>query len=139
MSRRFPLILACLVWLIPCAFAQDAEFGDERTQAFVEEMLRGIGAQRSDCAPEVRRQVERHDMRVMCASFEGDFRHFQTRWDLQLLRIEAFREIGGTADSPVAAPQTDWEPSGPAFARIYHVEGSALGVRFDSGLLLMVW
>lgn len=140
MTRRSLILLACLLLWAPLALAQDGASVDiERTQAFVEEMLRGIGAERNDCDEEVREQVRVHGLQVMCASFEGDFRHFQTRWDLQLLRIEAFREIGRTDPDPVALPQTDWEPSGPAFARIYHVEGSALGVRFDSGLLLMVW
>ena len=139
---RWPArLLACLLLMAPASAAEDAvnDIDTVYVRNFFNEMVTGIGAQETKCSTDVREQVQSREMRVACATFAGEFQHFETRWNIQLLRIEAAREFAGMQTHPVAVPQTAWEHSGEGHARIYRVGDAALGIRYAPGELLMVW
>ena len=119
-----------------------AAFADAPTflqpETFADDMIRAIGATRTDCAHEVMRQVEAHDMRAVCARFDGDFERFSLRWNLQMLQETGDEEA--IAAWPRAQATTEWElTSDQIYDRIYRVGNTAVGVRFSLGDVLMIW
>lgn len=109
-----------------------------RPEAFADDMIRAIGATPTDCAHEVVLQVEAHDMRAVCARFDGNFERFSLRWSLQILQET------GDEETPEAWPQaqatTEWELTNEQiYDRIYRVGNTAVGVRFSLGDVLMIW
>ena len=120
----------------PALFAE-AEAVDVR--GFAKRMFAGIGAEERDCQPDIVREIEARDMNVVCARFPGSFARFELRWDLKL--SQDGRSDSRTAGETEAAvqPLTEWEAKGDQYDRIYRVERKAVGVRFTSGDLLLVW
>jgi hypothetical protein len=106
---------------------------------FAQQMMQGIGAQVTDCSAEIAKEVENRRMSALCARFEGTFDSFEVRWGLQLLLNEP-----GERDTVVVAgveveAQTEWVAKGRVHDRIYRVGRLAVGVRFTSGDVLLVW
>ena len=84
-------------------------------------------------------QVRTHRMKAVCARFDGSFERFEIRWGLQMIQNEVPEDREATAGQSTVEPQTEWESNGPIHDRIYLVGAHAVGVRFASGDVLMVW
>ena len=138
LKTRFALLAATLSLAIAApAPAADIE-PPLRPETFADDMVHAVGAKLTDCKTEVVRQVEAHDMKAVCARFDGDFERFALRWSLKLAQ-----EMGDEDELfqwSRAEPTTDWELTNDAvYDRIYRVGTTAVGVRFSLGDLLLIW
>lgn len=141
MHRRLLPIWACalmaiLAWTV-CPSADEAQ--DRPALAFINEALRGIGAQKTECPSDVMEQVRAHRMKAVCARFEGSFERFEVRWGLQMIQNEGPEDRERAVGRTAVEPKTEWESNGVIHDRIYLVGDHAVGVRFASGDVLMVW
>ena len=130
------LLLATLAWAV-CPAADGA--WDEPARTFIDESLRGIGAERTACPIDVIEQVQAHRMSAVCARFEGSFERFEVRWGLQMIQAAGPEDREPAVGRTPISPQTEWERNGQIRDRIYLVGERAIGVRFAAGDLLMVW
>jgi hypothetical protein len=112
---------------------------DSYARTFVESMLQGVGAQRTECVPEIEQQIRTREMNAVCARFEGSFERFEVRWGLQMILNEPPEPDDLRPPQVLIEALTDWEPNGDDYDRIYRVQGKAIGVRFMRGDVLMVW
>ena len=138
--RLFPiwtcLLVVTLAWTV-CASADEAR--DRPARQFIDESLRRIGAEKIVCPADVMEQVRSRRMNAVCARFDGSFARFEVRWGLQMIQNEGPEDQESTAGRIAAEPQTEWESNGAIHDRIYVVGNRAVGVRFASGDVLMVW
>jgi len=130
------LLVAVLVWTV-CPAADGSL--DQPARVFIDESLRGIGADRIACPADVVEQVRSHRMNAICARFEGSFKRFEVRWGLQMIQAAGPEDRESVAGRTPVSPQTDWESTGAIHDRIYLVGERAIGVRFAAGDVLMVW
>jgi len=130
------LLMAALAWTVSPA----ADMGwDGPAREFIDQSLRGIGAERTACPIDVIEQVRTHRMNAVCARFEGSFQRFEVRWGLQMIQAAGPEDREPAAGRTPISPQTEWERNGQIHDRIYLVGESAIGVRFAAGDVLMVW
>jgi hypothetical protein len=113
--------------------------GDQPARLFIDESLRGVGAVKTTCPDDVVEQVRAHRMNAVCARFDGSFERFEVRWGLQMIQTEGPEDRRTQAGAPAVQPQTDWESNGTIHDRVYLVGNHAVGIRFASGVVLMVW
>ncbi len=137
--RKISAVCVLLVAWGGLAVAADDEPRDAAARIFVEDTLRGVGAEKVACSPRVIEQVRAQKMSVVCARFDGDFARFELRWDLQMILNEPSPDDDPADWKPTAEPQTDWELNGVSHDRIYRVGNKAVGVRFSRGELLLIW
>ena len=128
--------MAILAWTV-CPATEDGL--EQPARIFIDESLRGIGAERTSCPADVAEQVRSHRMNAVCARFEGSFERFEVRWGLQMIQAAGPEDRESVAGWTPISPQTDWESTGAIHDRIYLVGERAIGVRFAAGDLLMVW
>lgn len=137
--RKISLVCVLLVAWGGLAVAANDQSRDAAARIFVEDTLRGVGAEKIRCSPRIVEQVRAQKMNVVCARFDGDFRRFELRWDLQMIQNEPSLDDDSADSKPTAQPQTDWELNGESHDRIYRVGNKAVGVRFARGDLLLIW
>jgi hypothetical protein len=130
------LLVAILAWTV-CPAADGSL--DQPARVFIDESLRGIGAERIACPADVVEQVRSHRMNAICARFEGSFKRFEVRWGLQMIQAAGPEDRESVTGRTPVSPQTDWESTGAIHDRIYLVGERAIGVRFAAGDVLMVW
>ena len=135
-SIRVYVLLAILAGTVSLGAG---EANDRPAVDFVNESLRGIGAEKTACPADVMEQVRAHQMKVVCARFEGSFERFEVRWGLQMIQHEGPEDREPAARRTLIQPKTDWERNGAIHDRVYLVGEHAIGVRFVSGDVLMVW
>ena len=135
-SVRHVLLAVTLAWTV-CPSADEAR--DRPARQFIDESLRGIGAERIACPADVTEQVRTRRMNAVCARFDGSFKRFEVRWGLQMIQNEGPEGREPAAGRTTVEPQTEWESTGAIHDRIYLVGVHAIGVRFVSGDVLMVW
>ena len=106
------------------------------TRKFVDRMLEGIEAEPIECPGEVLDLAQNRDVKVICASFEGDFDRFEYLWSIELLRgaMHPSKDNG-----PHTLPQTAWETTGEVHERVYTVGETALGVRVSTGYVMLAY
>jgi hypothetical protein len=130
------MMAVTLAWTV-CPSADGVR--DQPARQFIDESLRGIGAEKIACPADVTEQVRTRQMNAVCARFDGSFERFVVRWGLQMIQSEGPEGREPTAGRTTVEPQTDWESTGAIHDRIYLVGVHAIGVRFASGDVLMVW
>ena len=131
------LLLATLAWTV-CPGADDGT-REGRAREFIDQSLRGVGAERTTCPTDVIEQVRAHGMNAVCARFEGSFERFEVRWGLQMIQAAGPEDQEPATGQAPILPQTEWERNGQSHDRIYVVGESAIGIRFAAGDVLMVW
>ena len=130
------LLVATLAWAVGAAADETQALP---ALAFIDQSLRGIGAEKTACPVDVVEQVRSHRMNAVCARFEGSFERFEVRWGLQMIQAAGPEDRERVVGQAPVAPQTDWESNGAIHDRIYLVGERAIGVRFAAGDVLMVW
>jgi hypothetical protein len=130
------LLVAILAWSV-CPALDDGL--DQPSRLFIDESLRGVGAEKVSCPADVVEQVRSHRMNAVCARFEGSFERFEVRWGLQMIQAAGPEDRESAFGRTPVSPQTDWESTGAIHDRIYLVGDRAIGVRFAAGDVLMVW
>jgi hypothetical protein len=141
MVRRLVPIGACLLMAALASTVCPAadESWDGPVRSFIDESLRGIRAERTDCPADVIEQVQAHRMKAVCARFDGSFKRFEVRWGLQMIQAAGPEDRDYASGMAPISPQTEWERNGQIHDRIYLVGERAIGVRFAAGDVLMVW
>jgi hypothetical protein len=130
------LLMAALAWTV----SPTADMAwDGPVREFIDQSLRGIGAERTACPIDVIEQVRTHRMNAVCARFEGSFQRFEVRWGLQMIQAAGPEDREPAGGRTPISPQTEWERNGQIHDRIYLVGESAIGVRFAAGDVLVVW
>ena len=109
---------------------------DQPTQTFVSSAIRNVGATSVRCPKEVRSAVRSRQMVAVCASFDGDFEMFRARW---AERMEPAPQDLESDRRRMPRPRTRWEHRNGTYERIYAVGENAIGVRFTSGELMLVF
>ena len=97
---------------------------ESETIDVIREIFTLTAAHEAECSSLVRDETNVRFMGVLCASFEGSFEEFRSR--LQLDR-----------DDVVA--RTAWEVSGALHERIFSIDQTVIGVRFQAGEVLVVY
>ena len=128
--------MATLMWTV-CPAADES--WDRPARKFIDESLRGIGAEKTACPIDVIEQVRSHRMNAVCARFEGSFERFEVRWGLQMIQAAGPEDREHAYGQTLVSPRTEWESNGAIHDRIYLVGEHAIGVRFAVGDVLMVW
>lgn len=106
---------------------------------FVAEMIRGVGALPAQCDSDVVTDAATQDMTAICATFDGEFEHFQALWAMHLLRDAYLDDEDDAGPVPPSEAKTAWETRGGAHERIYAVGTAVVGIRFVAGEIIVVW
>lgn len=108
-------------------------------ETFIGQMLRGVGATETKCPDEVIETTRAREMRAVCAEYDGDFESFRSRWRSRLFGHTTLDPTTLPPILPRVEPKTAWEPVGISHDRIYAVGHRAVGVRFTTGDILIVY
>jgi hypothetical protein len=131
---RTAIVVILAAILAPAALASE-----EDAKTFIIELIRGTGATPVVCPIEVLVGSREHEMGVICAEYDGDFRSFESLWQRHVRRDAALDQIDGSGSLPSMAPQTAWESRAGMHERIYVVGSAAVGIRFSAGEIVMVY
>jgi hypothetical protein len=118
------------------AFSAPAS-ADDPTEVFVSSAIKNVGATSVRCSKEIRAAVRSRQMVAVCASFEGDFEMFRSRW-AERMELAPPTDLENERNR-MPQPRTQWEHRNGIHERIYAVGPNAVGVRFSAGELMLVY
>jgi hypothetical protein len=141
MTTRGPLRIVALIAVVVVVVLPVAAEESEPTvvRSFAHTMIRGVGAEHTECKADLLLQVRSREMQIVCARFDGSFARFEIRWDLEMLQRDRPSPTSYGTVEPPATALTGWESNSGDYDRIYRIEGKAIGVRFNGGDVLLVW